>query len=181
MTWPRNSSTHSRPASPVPRAGGSGAARSWCWRRPSEVRRAPLRLSHQALRTCANPSLKGFMCLKQETSENHSNMDVLSASTHRELKLGHEAAKAPSCWKNHPSFFPRLRSGDLATEAMYQGNRRLVRHLAALTRGRQPSGKLAAVPPSRAATAVDRSPLSLTSAEPTHSISSDQRYLQLMF
>lgn len=39
--------------------------------------------SHQALRTCANPFLKGFMCLKQETSENHSNMYVLSANTQR--------------------------------------------------------------------------------------------------
>lgn len=68
-------------------------------------------VSHQALRTCANPFLKGFMCLKQETSENHSNMYVLSASTHRELKLGHEATEAPSCWKNHPFFLPQLMLG----------------------------------------------------------------------
>lgn len=51
------------------------------------------------------------MCLKQETSENHSNMYVLSASTHRELKLGHEATEAPSCWKNHPFFLPQLMLG----------------------------------------------------------------------
>lgn len=47
--------------------------------------------------------------------------------------------------------------------------------------GRQPNGKLAAVPPGWAVTAVDRPLLTLTLAELTHSISSDQRYLKLVF
>lgn len=138
-------------------------------------------VSHQALRTCANPFLKGFMCLKQETSENHSNMYVLSANTQR-TEIRTRGNGASQLLEEPPISPPPTDVGvtwppkpcTRATDD-WPGSSQ------SSPGGRQPKGKLAAVPPGWAATAADRSLLTLTLAELTHSISSDQRYLKLLF